>query len=164
MSSREHAGRAAVDSASEQDLRRGDMRLRTFLAGAASLLFAVSAHAQISTGNIIGVVHDESNAVLPGATVTLRSPGLPGGPATIATNARGEYRFERLAPGTYVLSVTLSGFSTYEETDLRVAVGGTTERNVGLKVAAMAETVTVSGESPVVDTRKAGITNNISAE
>ena len=56
------------------------MRLRTFLAGAASLLFAVSAHAQISTGNIIGVVHDESNAVLPGATVTLRSPGLPGGP------------------------------------------------------------------------------------
>jgi hypothetical protein len=118
----------------------------------------------VSTGNIIGVVHDESGAVLPGVTATLTSPVLPGGPVTTVTNARGEYRFDRLAPGTYTLKVSITGFSTYEETDLRVAVGGNTERNVGLKVAAMAETITVSGESPVVDTRKAGITNNINAE
>jgi hypothetical protein len=140
------------------------MRLRTLFFSAAAMLCALAAEAQVSTGNIIGVVHDESGAVLPGATATLTSPLLPGGPMTEVTNARGEYRFERLAPGTYKLSVTISGFSTYEETDLRVAVGGTTERNVPLKVAAMAETITVSGESPVVDTRKAGITNNIAAE
>src|SRR5438105_4190826 len=88
ISSAEPTGCAAVDHASEK-LEGGDMRVRTVLAGAAFLLFAVSAHAQISTGNIIGVVHDESNAVLPGATATLTSAVLPGGPATTVTNAQG---------------------------------------------------------------------------
>ena len=140
------------------------MRVRTFMFVVLSALLAHSAHAQVSTGTIIGVVHDESGAVLPGATATLTSPLMPGGPATSVTNERGEYRFERLTPGAYALSVVLSGFSTYEETDLRVSVGGTTERRIGLKVATLAETITVSGESPVVDTRRAGITNNINNE
>ena len=92
--------------------------------------------------------------MLPGVTVTLTSPVMPGGPATEVTNAQGEYRFTRLAPGTYELKVSLPGFGTYQETDLRVAVGGTTERAVTLKLGAVTETITVSGQSPVVDTRR----------
>ena len=76
------------------------MKLRTIVFGIALLLFAFAVEAQISTGSIIGVVRDESNAVLPGVSVTLTSDVLPGGPATEVTNAQGEYRFARLAPGT----------------------------------------------------------------
>ena len=140
------------------------MRIRTFVFSVAVLLSALAAEAQVSTGSIIGIVRDESNAVLPGVTVVLTSQLMPGGPATEVTNAQGEYRFTRLAPGSYELKVSLPGFGTYQETDLRVAVGGTTERAVTLKLGAVTETITVSGESPVVDTRKSGITNNIAAE
>jgi hypothetical protein len=140
------------------------MKLRTIVLSVALLLSALAAEAQVSTGNIIGVVRDESSAVLPGVTVTLTSQAMPGGPSTEVTNAQGEYRFTRLPPGTYALKVSLTGFNTYQETDLRVAVGGTTERAVTLKLGAVTESITVSGESPVVDTRKSGITNNIAAE
>jgi Carboxypeptidase regulatory-like domain len=140
------------------------MRIRTIVFSVALLLSAIAAEAQISTGNIIGIVRDESNAVLPGVTVTLTSQAMPGGPATEVTNAQGEYRFTRLVPGSYGLKASLTGFITYQETDLRVVVGGTTERSVTLKLGAVTESITVSGESPVVDTRKAGITNNIAAE
>jgi hypothetical protein len=140
------------------------MKRRTIVFSVALLLFAFAAEAQLLTGSIIGTVRDESNAILPGVTVTLTSPVMPGGPVTEVTNAQGEYRFTRLAPGSYELKVSLPGFGTYQETDLRVAVGGTTERAVTLKLGAVTETITVSGESPVVDTRKSGITNNIAAE
>src|SRR5215212_7154559 len=85
-----------------------NMRVRTVLFAAMAVLLAHSAYAQVSTGNIIGLVHDESGAVLPGVTATLTSPALPGGPATTVTNARGEYRFERLVPGTYTLKVSIN--------------------------------------------------------
>jgi hypothetical protein len=139
-------------------------RLQTIVFSCAWLLFAAAAEAQLSTGTIIGTVRDESNAVLPGVTVTLTSPVLPGGPSVIVTNEQGEYRFTRLPPGTYSITVALPGFGTYNETDLRVSVAGTTERNVTMKLGAVAETITVSGQAPVVDTRKSGITNNIGAE
>ena len=140
------------------------MRLRTIVLSVAWLLSALAAEAQTSRGNIIGVVRDESGAVLPGVTATLTSAALPGGPATNVTNAQGEYRLTGLTPGTYTLTITLPGFNTYREADLRVSVGGTAERDVMLKVAAVAETITVSGSAPVVDTRKAGITNALTAE
>ena len=141
------------------------MRFRTVLFGMASILsVALTAEAQVSTGSIIGVIRDESNAVMPGATVEVTSPALPGGPLSDTSNAQGEYRITRLPPGTYNLTVTLSGFRTYQEQDLRVLVSGTVERNVELKVAAVEETITVSGQSPVVDPRKAGIQNSIGAE
>jgi len=106
---------------------------------------------------VFGVVRDESRAVLPGATVTVTSPAMPGGPVTVVSNEQGEYRLVGLTPGIYKMSVVLNGFSTDEEGDLRVAAGGTTERNVGLVLATVAETITVSGQSPLVETRRAGI-------
>jgi hypothetical protein len=128
------------------------------------LAMAGAAPAQIQTGNIIGTVRDESGAILPGATVTLTSPALPAGPLTFVTNQSGEYRFALLEPGTYSLSVALAGFSAYQEEGLRVSLSGTIERNVGLKLAAVAETITVSGESPMVDARRVGTAKNIGRE
>jgi hypothetical protein len=127
-------------------------------------LLASSAEAQILTGNIIGTVTDESKSVLPGVTVTISSPALPGGPATTVTDEQGRYRFAGLTPGTYTLTLTLSGFATHQEEGLRVITGGTVERNPMLKVAAVAETITVSGQSPMVDTRNVGVTATTTKE
>jgi hypothetical protein len=120
-----------------------------FLAGWA-LLGILPAEAQLSTGSLIGTVRDESGSVLPGVTVTLTSPAMPGGPATAVTNTQGEYRFTRLEPGVYALSLALSGFGTYRESDLRVAVGGTTERVVTLKVAELAVMGSKSNETTLL--------------
>lgn len=128
------------------------------------LLAAIAAQAQVTTGNIIGTVRDESGAVLPGVTATLTSPALPGGPQSIVTNELGGYRFTGLQPGTYVLQVELPGFRTYEETDLRVLAASTTERIVTLRVGIVTETITVSGQAPVVDVHRAGIQNSLPAE
>src|SRR5437867_536338 len=107
-----------------------------------------AAYAQIVTGTILGAVTDESKAVLPGVTATITSPVLPGGPQTQATDSNGGYRFAGLPPGIYKLTLTLEGFGTYSE-ELRVVTGTTVERNVALKLGAVAESITVTGESPM---------------
>ncbi|MGH9144991.1 MAG: carboxypeptidase regulatory-like domain-containing protein, partial [Vicinamibacterales bacterium] len=129
-----------------------------------SVFGSVAANAQVLPGNMIGVVRDDSNAVLPGATVTLTSPALPGGPVSAVTNAQGEYRFTGLPPGTYGLSIALVGFSAYDEADLRVTVGGTTERNVRLPLASVKESITVRGDAPLIDPRQTGIGQTLSTE
>jgi hypothetical protein len=109
------------------------------------------------TGTILGTVTDESSAVLPGVTATITSPALSAGPSTVVTDEQGRYRFVGLDPGVYTLTLSLSGFGPYRE-ELRVTTGLTIERNVPLKVGAVAETITVSGETPLVDTRNASLT------
>lgn len=139
-------------------------RAALFISLLVVLALASRAQAQILTGSVIGTVRDESGAVLPGVTVTLASTALPGGPSTMVTTEKGEYRFPQLAPGTYALTMVLQGFSTYQEQDLQVAVGATIERIVTLKLATVAETITVSGETPMVDPRKVGVTTNLPEE
>lgn len=128
------------------------------------LLALPEVHAQILTGSIIGTVRDESGAVLPGANVSVSSPAYPAGPSDLVTDARGQYRFVTLPPGLYTLRVELAGFASYEETEMRVVVNGTTERIVGLRLSALSETITVSGVSPVIDTRKVGMSTTIDQE
>jgi hypothetical protein len=140
------------------------MKRVSYLVAICALLGSLSVEAQVLPGNMIGSVRDESNAVLPGANVTLTSPALPGGPVSVVTNAQGEYRFTALPPGTYQLTVTLQGFGTYDEADLRVVVGGTTERNVRLPLASVKETVTVRGDAPLIDPRQTGIGQTLSTE
>src|SRR5262249_6475176 len=105
------------------------------------LTLAGAVQAQVLTGSVIGAVKDDSGAFLPGVTVTLTSPALPAGPAVQVTNQTGEYRFTQLSPGTYTLTMSLAGFSTYEEKDLRVVVSGALERIVTLKLGTIAESI-----------------------
>ena len=127
------------------------------------VLAAGPAFGQI-TGTILGTVSDDQGLVLPGTSVSVSSDQLPGGPRSAVTNASGQYRFPNLPPGDYTLTVELSGFGTYIEEGMQVLVGGTAERNVSLSLATVAETVTVTGETPVVDTRKSGVSTNYSSE
>src|SRR5947208_579395 len=103
------------------------------------LALASVVQAQIVTGNVIGTVKDDSGAVLPGVTVTLEMAGRPA--LTSVTTATGEYRFVQVEAGTYTLTATLTGFSTYTEQGLIVSVGGTTARDVTLKLGQVSESI-----------------------
>ena len=102
---------------------------------------------------IAGVVRDASAAVLPGVSVEAASPVLIEKTRTVVTDGTGQYRITDLPPGTYVLTFTLQGFSTVKRDGLVVSGSGVTPVNVELRVGALEETVTVTGESPLVDTQ-----------
>jgi hypothetical protein len=108
-------------------------------------------HAQRTTGDLLGVVRDSSGAVLPGVAVSVTGPNIPRA-QTAVTSETGSYRIGNLPPGIYTLTFELSGFRTSVLQGLRVNVGGTLEQNVGLELGSLAESVTVTGETPVVDT------------
>ncbi len=124
-------------------------------AAAVLALFAAPAlvFAQLVSGTITGTVSDNSGAILPGATVTLASDRLMGGTQTTVTNDRGEYRFENLPPGAYDVRVELTGFKSVANTGIRIAAGFVATINATLQVGQLEETISVSGESPVVDTK-----------
>ena len=105
----------------------------------------------VSSGTIHGVVRDQSGAVLPGVTATLSSPALQVRELVQVTDTEGAYRFADLPAGTYLLKFELAGFSTLIREDLRLTVGFTARVDESMKVGAMEESITVSGQSPVVD-------------
>ncbi len=78
---------------------------------------------QVLTGRLIGVVRDDSQAVLPDAVVTVSSPALLAGSSTTTTSRNGVYRFPTLPPGTYAIEITASGFESYREDGIRIVVG-----------------------------------------
>ena len=123
------------------------------------IAIAVPAHAQRTTGEIIGTVTDESNSVLPGVTVTLRGPGVAGAPIAVTSDV-GTYRFPALAPGEYSLEYTLQGFGTLRREAIPVGVGAIVELRVSLKVSTLSETVTVVGNSPVVNLASTTVSTN----
>ena len=117
------------------------------------LVVAADAAAQVQTGSIVGSVTDTSNAVLPGVSITLTGERLIGGAQTFVTDANGSYRFDRLPPGDYQLTFELQGFKTINRTDIRISAAFVATVNVKLEVGQVSETVTVTGESPTVDTK-----------
>jgi hypothetical protein len=125
---------------------------------------ATSAYAQVQTGSILVKASDEQNAVMPGVTVTISSPVLVAGSMTGVTDAGGVLRFPSLVPGTYSVKMELSGFQTLLREGIFVLVGQTTPIDVAMKVATLAETVTVSGLSPTVDTTSANVAVNLSEQ
>jgi hypothetical protein len=114
------------------------------------LVCASPAVAQRTTGEIIGKVTDESGGVLPGVTITLHGAGVPGAPTTV-TSETGAYRFPLLPPGSYEVEYALQGFATLKRTAIPIAVGATVELDIKLTVSTLNETLTVSGEAPVVN-------------
>jgi type 1 fimbria pilin len=118
------------------------------------LAAATAAVAQVQTGSITGTVTDSSNAVLPGATITLTGDRLIGGAATQVADASGACRFDRLPPGTYVVKFELQGFKTVANDDIRVSASFVATVNGKLEVGSVSETITVTGESPTIDTNR----------
>ncbi|MGH9334884.1 MAG: TonB-dependent receptor, partial [Vicinamibacteria bacterium] len=104
-------------------------------------------------GAIDGVIRDETGAVVPGATVEASSPALIGGPRRTVTDGDGRYRFLRLPVGEYAVTFSLPGFATLKREGVVVNAAFTATINAELSVAAVAESVTVTGESPIVDVR-----------
>jgi hypothetical protein len=142
------------------------MRGRLARSGAALLVLlaiAVPAQAQRTTGEIIGTVTDESNAILPGVTVTLRGAGVPGAP-TVVTSETGAYRFPALPPGDYTVEYALQGFSTLRRENIPVGVGAVVELRITMKVSTLSETVTVTGDSPVVNLATTTVSTNYNKE
>ena len=117
------------------------------------LIPAFPAHAQVQTGSIVGAVTDGSGAMLPGVTIKLTGERLIGGAQTATSDANGTYRFDRLPPGDYVVKFELQGFRGVERTAIRVNAAFVATVNAKLEVGALSETVTVTGESPTVDTK-----------
>ena len=111
------------------------------------------------TGTIVGRVTDTSGGVLPGVTVTIASPSLMG-VQTATTNENGTYRFPAVPPGVYTVAYDLAGFSTLRRERIDIALGFTATVNVELAVATLQETVTVTGESPVIDTSATRVQQN----
>ena len=104
---------------------------------------------------IAGIVRDTSGAVLPGVTVEAASPELIEKVRTAITDATGQYRIENLRPGTYTVTFTLAGFSTVRREGIELAGAATFAVNGELKVGTLEETITVTGESPIVDVQTA---------
>src|SRR5262245_33099708 len=125
------------------------------------LACATSALAQIQSGTINGVVKDEQGGVLPGVTVSAQ--GLDA-TQTFITDATGEFRFLNLAPGPYKVTFALQGFTTVVRENVTVLVGKNVDMPISLKVASVSETITVSGESPVIDTRATGTATNFTSD
>src|SRR5439155_14413859 len=102
-------------------------------------------------GTIAGTVKDTSGAVMPGVTVEASSPALIEKTRSVVTDATGQYRIVDLRPGGYAVTFTLPGFATVKREGVELTGSFTATINVELKVGSVTETVTASGDSPIVD-------------
>ena len=114
----------------------------------ATLLVSTAASAQ---SIITGTVRDVSGAAMPGVTVEAASPVLIEKVKSVVSDNNGSYRITDLRPGVYTVTFTLTGFSTYRRDGLELPADFTATLNAELKVGSLEETITVTGESPIVD-------------
>ena len=113
---------------------------------------------------IAGSIKDTSGAVLPGVSVEAASPALIEKVRTAFTDGTGQYRIEDLRPGIYTVTFTLQGFNTFKREGIELTGSFTATINAELKVGALAETITVTGESPIVDVQSAKRETTMSSE
>src|SRR5438093_4318653 len=132
-------------------------RCPKFLLYAAVALFAVSAYAQFQTGNIYGRVQAKDGSVLPGVTIALTGVGAP---QTTVSDGQGNFRFINLSPGTYTLKAELAGYGTSSRAGVGVRVAQNADVTMTLNPA-VAESITVTAEAPLLDSRKAGTGTNV---
>jgi hypothetical protein len=125
---------------------------------------ATPAAGQATQAAIIGVVTDTSNAVLPGVTVIATGPALQVPQIETVTNERGEYRLGPLPPGMYVVTFELAGFQTVKRENTRLAVGFTATIDQTMSLGTVQETITVSGQSPLVDVTNPATSVDLSSD
>jgi hypothetical protein len=119
------------------------------------------AYAQAS---ITGTVKDTSGAVLPGVTVEASSPALIEKTRSTVTDGSGQYQIIQLSPGTYSVTFTLPGFNTFVRNGLELSGTFVATVNGEMKVGALTETITVSGQTPLVDIRSAAVQKVVTKE
>ncbi len=127
------------------------------------VLFATVASAQTQTGEIFGKVTDRTGAVLPGATVTISGTALIQ-PQVATSSVSGSYRFPNLPIGVYTVTFELQGFQRIVHDQVRIQTGFNAEVNGSLNLSSVEETVTVTGESPIVDTKSSSLGTNFGKE
>ena len=111
--------------------------------------------AAVAQTSISGVVRDASGAVLPGVTVEASSPALIEKVRSVVSNDQGLYRIVDLRPGPYTVTFTLQGFNTFRRAGIELRAEFTATVDAELSIGAVEETITVTGEAPLVDTRSA---------
>jgi len=121
------------------------------------------ASAQTALAELGGTVLDAQGAVLPGATVTARHVAT-GATRTVVTSANGSFRMPALPVGTYTIEIELQGFAKTVQEGIVLAVGQTATMDFKLRLASVAETITVTGTSPLVETKKSDISGRIVAD
>jgi hypothetical protein len=151
-----------IQSKVEEIMSRKSAPLATLLTLFLCLVTAVAvfAQSQATTGNIEGRVLDPKGAAIPGATITAtnQQTGLE---KTTSSDSEGNYRLILLPPGQYTIRANAQGFSPAESRDVTVTVGGASSLDVKLSVGGASETVTVTGETPVVETNRTSVATTI---
>ena len=126
-----------------------------FRTASAAFLLALAPAAVFAQGSIVGTVRDASGAVLPGVTVEASSPALIERTRSVTTNGVGQYSVQDLRPGIYTVTFALQGFTTTRRDGIELTGTFIATVDGDLRVGGVAETVTVSGEAPIVDTTSA---------
>ncbi len=128
--------------------------IRIFLVSIAALLFTVPVFSQANLGRILGAVKDQSGGVIAGATATVTDVQR-GISRTLTTDSEGGYSAPNLIPGSYTVRVEAPGFNSVERKDIVVEVGSDVRVDIALQPGSQAQTVTVTGEVPMIDTTSA---------
>jgi hypothetical protein len=121
-----------------------------------ALVLPASLHAQETRGRITGRVTDATKGTIPGATVTVTDPAR-NTTVTVVTNERGLFQTNYLLPGSYTITVELTGFKKYVGKEIPLRISETLDLPIVLEVGGMEEAVTVTGESPLVNTSDANL-------
>ena len=129
--------------------------VRACRAATAALVILLAPAVVWAQATITGTVKDTSGALLPGVTVEASSPALIEKVRAAVSDGTGQYRIENLRPGMYTVKFVLTGFSTVVREGVEVSGSATVSINADMRVGSLAESITVTGESPVVDLQSA---------
>ena len=133
-------------------------RFRVAVLVAVAVLVNSAVYAQ--QGSVIGVAVDDTKAVLPGVNVTATDQEA-GRQLVAVTNEKGEYRLASVPPGKYTIQAELSGFTTVVLRDVEILVGQNATIPITMKLASVTETLTVVGETPLVDVASSQVAGNV---
>ena len=131
------------------------MRAFQKLALAALICLTIVPSVAYAQASIAGLVKDSSDAVLPGVTVEASSPALIEKVRSVVTDGSGQVQIEELRPGLYTLTFTLAGFNTVKREAIELTGSFAATVNAELRVGAVAETIVVTAQSPIVDVQNA---------